>query len=44
VLLLFEGNLPILVTQGEQVAVVAPVEEFFPWGFFDLALKKGIML
>src|SRR5215469_8912743 len=38
--LLDEGDLPVLVTKGEQVSVVAPIEELLPWCFLHLTFEK----
>ena len=38
--LLLEGDLPLVDTQGDQLAIVAPVEEFFAWRFLHLAFEE----
>src|SRR5262245_6152588 len=40
-LLLLEGDLPVLDPDGEQIAVVAPVEELLAGRFVHLALEEG---
>jgi hypothetical protein len=41
VLLLLEGNLPLVDANGEEVAVVAPIEELFARRYLHLAFEEG---
>lgn len=40
-ILLDEYNFPVLVTDGEEVPIVAPIEEFLPGRVFHFAFEEG---